>query len=1041
MNTTPKRKRCGTADTCAAPTPARRGANPPSRPATWLVPLLLLAASASPAFEANAGVLVSNANQPAAGPQVRVGPHPHLPTVYEAGPGFRAGDAPNGYTIESIGIHLAEFDGDDEVRVSLAKEAYAHNGAGALIATLTNPATITNDALNTFTAPAGTTIHSHLRYVVKVEAVSGVFELGTTTSRNEDPGRASEWRIDNVTSRGRNGRWWTESYISRLTVNGHANPSTKPLTAMLEHAPDAHTGGGTFRFRVAFSEPPQPLGYATMRSAFTVTGGTVTRAARTDPRSPDRNQRWNIDVRPDGDADVTLVLGTGPACGGSGAICTDDGRQLSKPLTVTVPGPDEPSQPDDDADEPGDAPLTAAFQALPADHDGNVFDLDLKFSEPIINHYRWIDDAIQVLQGTTGGVRRHTRGQNDRWILRVTPTAADKAVIVTVMSGGTCAGRQSRVLCTADGKVLSESVMAAIHPLVAIRIADASATEGVDDTIDFRVTLDRAATRTVTVDYKTEDGSAKAGEDYTGVDDRLTFEVGEQEKTIEVSLIDDPADEGEETFTMELSDAAGGRIADATATGTISNSDPLQQAWIARLGRTVAFQWLDAVGERLAGRAGTSITLAGERLDAGGDLIEDDPDRERRLGDFGEPDPTGQTQDLSARDALLKSAFEFGGAEPDGTASWGAWGRFSLGRFEAEVDGTRLTGDVTTAMLGADIARDDWLAGIGLTASRGDGPWSMKGDSAAKGEIESTLTAVYPYMRWSATDRLDLWATAGVGSGDLTIRRHEGATHETDLGMQMGAVGARGQVLSPESAGIDLAIKSDALWVHMRSGEVRADAAQGGNLAAAEADVTRVRFALEGSRAFELTAGGTLTPSAEVGIRHDAGDAETGTGLELGGGFTFTRGALELGASARALVAHEASGYREWGASGRIRVNPTGSGRGLSLTLAPVVGADGSEVERLYGLEHTRGLAEDRDFEAERRLEAEVGYGLLAPYRGVWTPYAGLSWAEDGRRTHRVGARWDLAPGAALGLESMRQRGRGDDAASAEVMFRTELRW
>ena len=1022
------------------PDPARPHTSLAPRAALQLVPLVLLAASASPASVANAGVLVSNANQPAAGPQVRVGPHPHLGYIYDAGPAFRAGDAPNGYTIESIGIHLAEFDEGDEVRVSLAKEAYAHNGAGALIATLTNPATITNDALNTFTAPAGTTIHSHLRYVVKVEAASGVFELGTTTSRNEDPGRASEWRIDNVTSRGRNDHWWTESYISRLTVNGYANPSTEPLTAMLEHAPDAHTGGGTFRFRVAFSEPPQPLGYATMRRAFAVTGGTVTRAARTDPRSPDRNQRWNIDVRPDGDSDVTLVLGTGPACGESGAICTEDGRQLSKALTIIVPGPDETSEPDDDAEEPGDAPLTAAFQAPPADHDGNQFDLDLKFSEPIINHYRWIDDAMHVMQGRIGSVRRHTRGQNDRWLLRVTPAGADKAVIVTVMSGGTCAGRRSRVLCTAGDKVLSESVTATVHPLSAIRIADASATEGVDDTIDFRVTLDRPATRTITVDYVTRDASAKSGEDYTGVDDTLMFEVGEQEKTIEVSLIDDPADEGEETFTMELSDATGGRIADASATGTIANSDPLQQAWIARFGRTVALQWVEAIGERLAGRGGTSITLAGQRLDTDGQVVLDEPHVHRRIGEFGEPEPTLRTLAMTPRDLLLKSAFALGGAEPDSSAAWGAWGRFSLGRFEAEVDGTKLSGDVTTASLGADIARDDWLAGIGLTASRGDGPWSMKGNGA-KGEIESTLTALYPYVRWSATGRLDLWATAGVGSGDLTIRRGGGTTHETDLAMRMGAVGVRGQVLSAATAGMDLAVKSDALWVHMTSGEVQADAQDGGNLAAAQADVTRVRLALEASRAFDLEGGGTLTPSGQIGLRHDGGDAETGTGLELGGGLTFSRGPFEIGASARALLAHEDSDYREWGASGRLRLNPSESGRGLSLTLAPVVGAAGSEVERLYGLELTRGLAEDRDFEAERRLEAEVGYGLLAPYRGVWTPYAALSWAEDGGRTHRVGARWDLAPGAALGLESMRQRGRGDDAASAEVMFRTELRW
>ncbi len=49
------------------------------------------------------------------------------------------------------------------------------------------------------------------------------------------------------------------------------------------------------------------------------------------------------------------------------------------------------------------------------------------------------------------------------------------------------------------------------------------------------------------------------------------------------------------------SNATGARIADATATGTIENDDPLQQAWIERFARTVATQAVDAFAERFAG--------------------------------------------------------------------------------------------------------------------------------------------------------------------------------------------------------------------------------------------------------------------------------------------------------------------------------------------------------------------------------------------------------------------------------------------------------
>ena len=69
-------------------------------------------------------------------------------------------------------------------------------------------------------------------------------------------------------------------------------------------------------------------------------------------------------------------------------------------------------------------------------------------------------------------------------------------------------------------------------------------------------------------------------------------------------VLDDAIDEGEETFTLRLTNATGARIADGTATGTIENSDPLQKMWLSRFGRTVAGQVVDAVAGRLSGPTG-----------------------------------------------------------------------------------------------------------------------------------------------------------------------------------------------------------------------------------------------------------------------------------------------------------------------------------------------------------------------------------------------------------------------------------------------------
>ena len=60
----------------------------------------------------------------------------------------------------------------------------------------------------------------------------------------------------------------------------------------------------------------------------------------------------------------------------------------------------------------------------------------------------------------------------------------------------------------------------------------------------------------------------------------------------------------------------GATIADAVAKGTIENSDRMPKAWLARFGRTVAEQVLDAVEDRLRAppRAGVEARLAGEAL-------------------------------------------------------------------------------------------------------------------------------------------------------------------------------------------------------------------------------------------------------------------------------------------------------------------------------------------------------------------------------------------------------------------------------------------
>ena len=492
--------------------------------------------------------------------------------------------------------------------------------------------------------------------------------------------------------------------------------------------------------------------------------------------------------------------------------------------------------------------------------------------------------------------------------------------------------------------------------------------------------------------------------------------------------------------------------------------------WLSRFGRTVAGQVVDAVAGRLSGPTGGSqVTLGGQSIDlsslsadaadarrtlagALGAAQDDDPLsgpgplEAARAGSWGDPETGGTVRSLTGRELLLGSSFHLaaGGGEAGGPG-YAAWGRVAVGGFDAEAPaekGTvRLDGEVTTGILGADAQWERWLAGVALSVSEGEGSFDQPGVDS--GTVESSLTSVNPYVRYEASDRLSVWGLVGYGTGDMTMtqaargERAEIVTR-TDLMLRLGAAGARGVLLEAgEDGGIDLALRGDAFLVQMES-----EAAA--NTVETKADASRLRLVLEAGRSFALGEGAVLTPALELGLRHDGGDAETGTGVEVGGRIRYTDAGsgLTVEANARTLVAHEDSGYREWGAGGSVRLDPGASGRGLSLSLAPVWGTPSSGVDRLWSARDAAGLVRDEEFEAERRLEGEIGYGFGAPRGlGLVTPYAGLSLAGGGR-AWRLGARWNVAPDVTFGLEgTRRESGNDDEPPQHGLMLRGVLRW
>ena len=141
---------------------------------------------------------------------------------------------------------------------------------------------------------------------------------------------------------------------------------------------------------------------------------------------------------------------------------------------------------------PGEKPaplaaLTASVSSAPAEHTGKgKFSVRIAFSAPLTERAR------KALRG--GAVRqvRRVDDARDVWSVRLAPDGLG-AVTLRLAPSGPCG--EPGAICTADGRRLAEGLAHTVPGPVTLAVADARAKEGVDETIDFAVTLSRAATR------------------------------------------------------------------------------------------------------------------------------------------------------------------------------------------------------------------------------------------------------------------------------------------------------------------------------------------------------------------------------------------------------------------------------------------------------------------------------------------------------------------------------------------------------------------
>ena len=442
--------------------------------------------------------------------------------------------------------------------------------------------------------------------------------------------------------------------------------------------------------------------------------------------------------------------------------------------------------------------------------------------------------------------------------------------------------------------------------------------------------------------------------------------------------------------------ATGGGHVNVSTTMTLTvvaaHASEETKAWHLRLGRTLSHQVVTALEERWSAPpvAGLQLTVAGETVPSAPALAEHEGLLTKALG----------FETVTPQELVEGSSFSLAPGPEGGAPRLAFWGQGAFSSFSGEQEDLSLDGDVTTLLLGADWHTEHWQAGVALSQSWGSG--SYDGDNGADGEISSTVTGLFPYGRYALTPRLGLWAIAGYGWGELSLKPdgEDDATPNTTLGMA--AVGLDGVLLHGGSEGITLTTTADVLTLKTTSAEVD-------GLDSSEGSLSRRRVGLEAVRPFPLSNGASLLPSMALGIRHDSGDAEAGYGLDLGTAIRWQvpQQGISGELKGHTLLTHTEESLQEQGLALSFSWQPHPSNRGPSLSLSHAMGA--TAAGNMDTLLHPTTMERlDAEPSNGQRLTAELAYGFPAHNNHITlTPAVALAFSPTSRNYSLL---WSVAP-------------------------------
>ena len=492
-----------------------------------------------------------------------------------------------------------------------------------------------------------------------------------------------------------------------------------------------------------------------------------------------------------------------------------------------------------------------------------------------------------------------------------------------------------------------------------------------------------------------------------------------------------PASRGSTTLMVTAADARGYSV---SVSGSISVGDTeirkVAETALAAYARQMITSVDTAVGSRLMSGAQISdLQLASTTNSLTGTQTATASSEDANVMDVLDPTmwTTGnhpQQSQMSGKQGVLnalglnRQSFAMKLNATEGAGAWSVWGTTDRQNFE----GASYDGMASSVYLGVDLqATECFLVGASVARNSGEIDYWY---GTAEQSMDTEQTTFLPYFRYAFAPQTSVWGVAGIGSGDVDSTVVGTSNQSSDLDSTLYMFGLR-HGLSKMGA-IDLALRGDVAMANIET------ASGDGAVDGLSADVNRVRAGLEGSYTVDMGDGGTFAPFGELSLRNDGGDGDTGTGVEVSGGFRVNLNSFNLEARGRTLASHGADDYEESGFSLTATLNPAADGSGLSFSLAPRWGGSALSTGAIWAEQGVlnQGL---NGFSQGNALEARIGYGKrIMSERFMLTPFADVE-AGDDVRQYLLGARLDQLINASSSLNVDMAIGRVERRSTGEA--------